>query len=326
MFIHLHNHTEFSLLDGATRVDALVDRVSELGQSAVAITDHGWMAGAIKLTKACKAKDIKPIIGSEVYIASQEDMSEKAANGGDNFHLTLLCANRDGYANLRRLTSLAYIKGFHYKPRIDRKTLAANAAGIIALSGCIAAELPQAIIDGDSKRAKRLIDFYTKTFGKRFFIELMAHGSTGGVDHVSEKRDGVVVMGEGQLNAELVRLANLHSIPLVATNDAHYLMGDDGDAHDTLLCMQMGTKKDDPKRMRFPGAEHAAWEFFVKTEKEMKAMSKNKAWKEACDNTAEVARLVETDVIPMGQTVLPKFQIPHDDMGYVIWQRTGLLL
>lgn len=326
MFIHLHNHTEYSLLDGASKVDALVDRIESLGQTAVAITDHGWMAGAIKLTKLCKPRGIKPIIGSEVYIATQEDMRQPAASAGDNFHLTLLCATPDGYSNLRRLTSLGYKDGFHWRPRIDKRTLAANADGIIALSGCVAAELPSLIIDDKMKEARRLVAWYQKVFGDRFFIELMSHGSTGRVDHVRIERNGKIIMGESELNAALVSIAHAAGVAVVATNDAHYLTEEDGDAHDTLFCMQSGKWKGDPQRtLIFPGVEHAKWEFYVKSEREMKAMSKDKIWREACDNTITVADMVQYDVIPMGKVVLPKFEIPHDP-GFEIWRKTGMLI
>lgn len=300
--------------------------MAELGQTAVAVTDHGWVAGGVKLTKACKEKGIKPIVGSEVYISAQDDMKEAAAHSGDNFHLTLLCATAEGYKNLRTITSLAYLEGLSYKPRIDKSTLKDHADGLIVLSGCIGGELPQAIIEGNARSVKRLIEFYQSAFGENFFIELMSHGRTGTVDHVRQEIDGKVVMQEHELNDELVALSVKHGIPLVATNDAHYLTRDDGDAHDTLLCLGMGKHKEETPRLRFPGAAQQAWEFFIKSEAEMRALSKKKWWREACDNTVEVAnRITDGGVIPMGKVVLPKFNIPHDP-GFEVWKKTGVIL
>lgn len=325
-FVHLHNHSEYSLLDGASRVDALVERVESLGQSAVAITDHGWVAGAVKLTKKCKELGIKPIIGSEVYMAKQKDMKEPSEGPGDNYHLTILCQNKAGYANLRRLTSLAYTEGFHYKPRIDRRTLGEHNEGLIILSGCVGAELPQLIGRGKKKAVKRLMDFYCKKFTDRFFIEIMAHGATGGIDHVAitDGRNGPVLMYEGELNDALVEIAGEYGLPVVATNDAHYLTRGDGCAHDTLVALGMGKSKMDLDRLRFPGAEHQAWEFYIKSAEEMHEISGESFWEEACDNTQEVARLVEDSVIDLGVTALPQYVIPHDP-GYDLWKKHGRL-
>lgn len=324
-FVHLHNHTEYSLLDGASPIDKLVDRVEALGQNAVAATDHGWVAGAVKLTKACKAKGIKPIVGSELYIATQEDMADAASNPGDNYHLTVLCQSREGYENLRYLTSIAHLDGLSYKPRVDKRTLAEYARGLILLSGCVAAELPQLLIRGREKDARRLVEFYASAFPDRFFIEVMAHGQTDNVDHVRIEEDGQVLMYEHELNDALVRMAAIEGIPIVATNDAHYLTREDGDAHDTLLCIGMGAWKEKEGRLRFPGAEHAAWEFYVKDEKEMRAASDKSWWDEACRNTQVLADTIDDAVVEIGGTVLPKYQIP-DDPGYDLWRKTGVIL
>lgn len=321
-FNHLHVHTEYSLLDGAIRMDNLVKRAAELGQSAVAITDHGWIAGAVKFVKAAKEAGIKPIIGMETYVATSPTIESPAKSGGDNFHLTVLAANRDGYHNIMRLTSEAHLRGLSYKPRIDKPLLAAHSSGLILLSGCIGAEIPSLLIDGKEAEAAELARWYLSHFGGRFFIELMAHGSTDGVDHVRIEKDGVVLMGEGQLNAALIDLANKLSIPVVATNDAHYLTRDDGDAHDTLLCLGMGSWKEKEDRMRFPGSQHKAFEFYIKSDSEMRTISDDIDWQRACDNTQVVADMVENDIISLGNTILPKFEPPHDE-GFERYLRTG---
>lgn len=324
-FVHLHNHSEFSLLDGAAPAEEIPKVARELGQEAVAITDHGWLAGAVIFQTACLEQDVKPIIGSEIYMATQEDMSVPATNPGDNFHLTVLCQNPDGYANLRRLTSLAHLDGLSYKPRIDKKTLREHSDGLIVMSGCVAAELPQALIYGHEKKARGLVEWYLDTFGENFYIELMAHGSTDNVDHVRIEEDGEVLMYESELNDALVRLAFTYGIPLVATNDAHYLRREDGDAHDTLLCIGMGAWKEKEGRMRFPGAEHAAWEFYMKSGEEMLAAADTDFWREACENTIHLASTVESQIIEVdGDTIIPRFDVPEDDPEFKLW-KAGVL-
>jgi DNA polymerase-3 subunit alpha len=268
-FTHLHVHSEMSLLDGAIRIPDLCKKAVEHGQSAVAITDHGWIAGAIKFVEAARETDIKPIIGMETYLASDNDRLKPAKSGGDNFHLTLLAKNAEGYKNLMRLTSLAYLEGMSYKPRIDRNLLAENKEGIIVLSGCIGAEIPQTIINEGYNTGLKLARWYAKTFGDNFFIEVMSHGASGGVDHVRVETGGSILFTESQLNAALVRIADVLGVGVVATNDAHYLDREHGTHHDTLLCIGMGAWKDKPDRMRFPGAAHKSWEFYIKSEAEM---------------------------------------------------------
>lgn len=327
-FAHLHVHSEFSLLDGAIRVPDLVQRVSEMGQSHVAITDHGWIAGALKFQKAAIEAGVTPIIGSEMYMATGEDMRLKTKDAGDTFHLTVLAQNREGYRNLMRLTSLAHIEGLGHRPRIDKDTLAEHSDGLICLSGCVAAELPQHLIWGREKDARDLVEWYQETFGDRFHIELMSHGSTGGVDHVAiEDEKGNIVMEETQLNRALVDIADRYGVGVVATNDAHYLTHEDGDAHDTLLCISAGewkTKKD--RRMQFPGAEHDAWEFYVKSEAEMLEASDEDYWETACANTALVVKDVERGVVETGNTVLPDFPIPDDDPLFDLYKETGAII
>lgn len=321
-FAHLHVHSEYSLLDGAIKVDSLIDRAVQNGQSAVAITDHGWIANAVRFQKSAQKKGIKSIIGMETYMASQDDMRKPAKSGGDNYHLTLIAQNAEGYRNLVRLTSLAHVHGLSYKPRIDYSTLVQHSRGIIVLSGCIGAEIPQRIVRGDGAGAEKRLVQFQHDFGDRFYVEVMYHGATNGLDHTRvEDEYGNVMMQEHELNAELVRLANKHGVGLIATNDAHYLEREDGCAHDTLLCIGMGAWKDKPNRMRFPGASHRSWEFYIKSEAEMLAVSLESWWHTACSNTAVLADSIQAGVIPTGQTLMPRYEAPDDDIQFNHWLR-----
>lgn len=318
-FCHLHVHTEMSLLDGAIRIPDLCTRAKESGQSSVAITDHGWVAGAVKFVEAAADSGISPIIGMETYLASDGDRLTPAKSGGDNYHLTLLARSKQGYANLMRLTSLAHVEGLSYKPRIDRNLLRECRDGIIVLSGCIGAEIPQTIIEKGFQSGLKLARQYAQVHGENFFIEVMYHGATNGVDHTRIEKDGVVEFSESDLNAALVAIADILGIGTVATNDAHYLERGHGNHHDTLLCIGMGAWKDKPNRMRFPGAEHKAWEFYIKTEAEMLAICPDPWWQTACANTALIADMIEKDVVPLKQNILPKFKIPTNDPNFQQW-------
>jgi DNA polymerase III subunit alpha len=317
-FAHLHVHSEFSLLDGAIKVDALCKRAVELGQSSVAITDHGWIASAVKFVEAAKEAGVKPIIGMETYMATTGDMLDPAKSGGDNFHLTLLAKNSEGYKNLMRLTSLAHTQGLSYKPRIDRSTLYIHREGIIVLSGCIGAELPQTIIHGGFKRGMDVAEKFQRMFGEDFYIEIMNHGATGGIEHVSVERDGKTDFTESDLNNALVMIADRLGIGVIATNDAHYLQRDHGNHHDTLLCIGMGAWKDKPDRMRFPGAEHRAWDFYIKSEQEMLSMSQEEWWQSACANTAILADSISDSIVEFGLNAAPRYRIP-DDPDFKAW-------
>lgn len=326
-FTHLHTHSEFSLLDGASKVPELCDRVKELGQEAVAITDHGWMAAAVKLVAEAERAEVKPILGSEVYMATQDRLTDPAAKSGDNYHLTLLCQNQEGYRNLVRLTSLAHLQGFHYKPRIDHHLLEEHAGGLIVLSGCIAGELNQRLIEGNEKEARRLIDWYARVFDDRFFLEVMYHGcKADGEDIVNiTGADGDVTMEEYELASWIADEGRKRGIPVVATNDAHYLTREDGDAHDTLLCLQSGGWKHKEERLMYPGFPEGLFEFYVKSEEEMKACAPGDYWDEACDNTQVVVEMVEDDVLPKHGLIMPRFQIPKD-VGFSYWRQTGAFL
>lgn len=305
-------------MDGAIRVTDLVKRAASLGQTAVAITDHGWLANAIKLQTEAKEHGIKSIIGMETYLASDNDMAKPAKSGGDNFHLTLLAQNRVGYQNLSRLTSLAHTHGLSYKARIDRTTLAQHAEGLIVLSGCIGAEIPQTIIERGEQAGLKLAREYQRQFRDNFYIEVMSHGAIGGIDHVRVERANQTYFTESDLNAALVRIADVLGVGVVATNDAHYLERGHGQHHDALLCIGTGSWLDKVGRLRFPGAEHKSWEFYIKSEQDMLAVSPDSWWSTACANTAILADSIESDVVPLGMNILPVFKIPNDP-DFVKW-------
>ena len=289
-FVHLHLHTEFSLLDGACRIAKLVERVKELGQEAVAITDHGCMYGVIDFYKACKAAGIKPIIGCEVYVAPRGRTRFQKVHEFDSAftHLVLLCRNQEGYRNLSYLVSQAYLEGFYIKPRIDWDLLREHAGGLIACSACLAGELPRLLMAGEYEKAKETALEMRELFGEDgYYLELQDHG----------------IPAQKQVNAGLLRLHQETGIPLIATNDAHYLRREDAQMQDVLMCIQMGKTLDDPGRMRFETRE-----FYVKGEEEMAALFPD--CPEAIENTAKIAQLCSVD-FEFGKYHLPHFQLPE---------------
>ena len=289
-FVHLHLHTEFSLLDGACRIAKLVERVKELGQEAVAITDHGCMYGVIDFYKACKAAGIKPIIGCEVYVAPRGRTRFQKVHEFDSAftHLVLLCRNQEGYRNLSYLVSQAYLEGFYIKPRIDWDLLREHAGGLIAFSACLAGELPRLLMAGEYEKAKETALEMRELFGEDgYYLELQDHG----------------IPAQKQVNACLLRLHQETGIPLIATNDAHYLRREDAQMQDVLMCIQMGKTLDDPGRMRFETRE-----FYIKSEEEMAALFPD--CPEAIENTAKIAGLCNVD-FEFGKYHLPHFQLPE---------------
>ncbi|WP_094605085.1 DNA polymerase III subunit alpha [Sporomusa silvacetica DSM 10669] len=266
-FVHLHNHTEYSLLDGAGRIKDLVSRAKELGMPAVAVTDHGTMYGIIDFYKQAKKQGIKPIIGCEVYVAPRSRFDKAAVEGESYYHLVLLAYNEQGYRNLIELVSRGYSEGFYYKPRIDREILRSYNEGLIGLSACIAGEIPAAILRGDIDKAEALASEYKEIFGaENFFIELQDHG----------------MPEEKQANQQLVKIARKLGLGLVATNDAHYINKQDAECHDVLLCIQTGKTVDEPGRMRFPSDD-----FYLKTPAEMAELFAE--YPEALANTCKIA-------------------------------------
>ncbi len=287
-YVHLHLHTEFSLLDGACRIKDLVGRVKELGQEAVAITDHGCMYGVIDFYRACKGAGIKPIIGCEVYVAPRTRFNKVHEFDSEARHLVLLCRNEQGYRNLSYMVSQAYLEGFYIKPRIDMDLLREHREGLIACSACLAGELPRRLRAGEYEKAKAYALEMRELFGEDgFYMELQDHG-------IAEQK---------QVNAGVLRIHEETGIPIIATNDCHYIRKEDAEMQDILMCVQMGKTLDDPGRMRFESQE-----FYVKSEEEMAALFPN--YPEAIENTAKIAELCNVE-FEFGKYHLPHFQLPE---------------
>ena len=287
-FVHLHVHSEFSLLDGACRIDGMMDRVKELGQSAIALTDHGVMYGCIDFYKAAKAAGVKPIIGCEVYMARRRMSDRIHGIDNDPYHLVLLCENRTGYENLCYLVSEAFLHGFYGKPRVDLELLEAHHEGLIALSACLGGAIPQALLDEDYDRAQRFARELSRIFGpEHFYLELQDHG----------------IASQRPVNQGLMRLARETGLPLVVTNDAHYLRKEDADVQDILLCIQTGKTMDDLNRMRFETQE-----FYLKSEEELRALFPG--CDEAFENTAKIAEMCNVE-FTFHDYHLPAFPVPE---------------
>lgn len=286
-FVHLHCHTEYSLLDGACRISDLIKRTKELGMNAVAVTDHGSMYGTIEFYKQAQKEGIKPIIGCEVYVAPQSRFDKNAVEGEAYYHLVLLAENNQGYRNLIELVSRGYTEGFYYKPRIDRDLIKEYSEGLICLSACIAGELPALLLKGNYEGAEKLALEYRKIFGpENFFIELQDHG-------LPEQKT---------VNGQLVTIARKFGIGLVATNDLHYVDKSDSECHDVLLCIQMGKTVDDAGRLRFPNDE-----FYLKSPEQMADLFAE--YPEALFNTCAIAERCNVD-FSFGQLFLPEFPVP----------------
>ena len=293
-FTHLHVHTEYSLLDGSNKIKEYVKRVKELGMNSAAITDHGVMYGVIDFYKECKAQGIKPILGCEVYVAPGSRFDKELWGGEDRYyHLVLLAENNIGYANLSRIVSRGFTEGYYYKPRVDMELLQTYHEGIIALSACLAGEVPRYIQKGLIDEARKAAIRYRDCFGEgNYFLELQDHG-------IPEQK---------LVNTELLKLSRELSIPLVTTNDAHYTYAEDAKPHDILLCIQTGKKLADEDRMRYEGGQ-----YYVKSEEEMKGLFPY-AW-EAVENTQRIADRCNVE-IEFGVTKLPHFEVPE---GYDSW-------
>ena len=303
-FTHLHLHTEYSLLDGACRIEGLMQRVKALGQTAVAITDHGVMYGCVDFYKAAKKVGVKPIIGCEVYVATRTRFDKVNRIDGSN-HLVLLCKNETGYKNLIKMVSAGFTEGFYNKPRVDHELLEEYHEGLICLSACLAGEIPQALLAGDYEKAKNLARYYEDLFGKgNYYIEIQDHG-------LDEQRTVLPL---------LVRLSRETGIPLVATNDAHYLEKEDSRMQHILICIQTNKTVNDDDVLEF-GTD----EFYVKSNDEMYELFS--AWPEACENTNRIAEMCSFD-FEFGVTKLPYFVAPDgmDNKEYFVKLcRDGLL-
>ena len=288
-FVHLHNHTNFSLLDGATRIERLVSHCCAEGMRAVAITDHGNMFGAVQFYRKARDSGLKPLLGMEAYLAagSRHDRGG-TSTGRERFHQLLLAKDQTGYRNLMKLASVGYLEGFYYKPRIDKKILAEHAEGLIATSSCLSGEAPQYLLRGDYEGARRALGELVDIFGQdNVYVELQDQG-------LPEQR---------QINPELIRLGAELDLPLIATNDCHYLLKEDAHAHDVLLCIQTGKGLSNPARMKFPNDE-----FYVKTAQEMWEIFAEVP--EALTNTEKVAERCNV-VLNFEENHLPRFPVPE---------------
>ena len=287
-FVHLHIHSEFSLLDGANRIKDLPVRAKELGMKAMAITDHGVMYGAIDFYKACKKEGIKPIIGCEVYVAPRTRFDKEPNIDNHYYHLILLAKNNQGYKNLSKLVSLGFVEGYYYKPRIDLEILEKYSEGLICLSACLAGAVNQALINGQEEKAEEVALWHKKVFGEDYYIEIQNNG----------------IPEQVLANQKLVKLARKLDIPLVATNDAHYLKKEDAYNHEVLLCIQTGKKMSDPDRMRFDTDE-----LYVKSPEEMSEYFK--AFPDAIENTVKIAEKCNVE-FEFGHTILPNYDVPAE--------------
>jgi DNA polymerase-3 subunit alpha len=285
-FVHLHNHTEYSFLDGAIRIKELVARAREFGMPALAITDHGGLFGAVEFFNACMSEGIKPIIGFEAYVAPQS-RKDKNKTGEENYHhLVLLARNNEGYKNLMKLSSIGYIEGFYYRPRIDMEVLRQHSTGIIATSACVAGAIPRALLSGDAAKAQKITEEYIDIFGKEnFYFELQNHG----IDKELVAFD------------ELIKLGRRMNVPFIVANDAHYLNKEDSTSHEVLLCIQTQTTLDNPSRYRF-GSD----QIYFKSPEEMALLFPDIP--EALTNTIEIAERCCVDIKAPAQ--LPKTQVP----------------
>ncbi len=284
-FVHLHLHSQYSLLDGAVRLKDLMEVVKEHGSPAVALTDHGNMYGTFEFVQLANEAGIKPIVGCEVYLV--DNMHEKSPKEV-RYHQLLLAINEEGFRNLSRIVSLGFLEGFYSKPRVDKELIKKYSKGLIATSSCLQGEIPQAILKGNIEKAEQLLKWWLDVFGENYYLELQRHG----------------IPEQDKLNIVLLELAEKYSVPVVATNDVHYLHKEDYEAHDVLLCIQTGKKKDDPKRMRFDVNE-----FYLKTPQEMQELFADIP--QAIENTLAIADKVQPLSLAR-DTLLPKFPIPAE--------------
>ncbi|MGN0160557.1 MAG: DNA polymerase III subunit alpha [Lachnospiraceae bacterium] len=293
-FTHLHVHTKYSLLDGSSKIEELVARAKELGMDSMAITDHGVMYGVLEFYRAAKAAGIKPILGCEVYVAPGSRFDKEISSGEDRYnHMVLLAENDLGYKNLMKIVSKGFVEGFYYKPRVDAEVLEQYHEGIIALSACLAGEIPKYLVSGLYDAACQSALKYQKIFGKdNFFLELQDHG----------------IQEQKYVNQQLVRMSSELNIPLVATNDIHYTYASDAEAHDILLCLQTGKKVSDEDRMRYEGGQ-----YYCKSPEEMAQLFPYAL--EALENTHKIAERCNVE-IEFGVTKLPHFEVPE---GFDSW-------
>lgn len=296
-FVHLHNHTHYSLLDGLTKIPDLVDFVKNEGMEAVAVTDHGTMSGLVELYKTCNDAGIKPVLGLEAYVAARKMTDRDPAHDKQRFHITLLAMNNQGFENLCHLMSEAEINGRYYKPRIDHDLMEKFSEGIICLSGCAGSEISEALRANDTKRARELVDWYSNVYKDRFYLEMQDHGHPDSPSHWDVQNN---------INQHLAKIAEETGLPLVVTCDAHYLHSEDQDAHEVLLCVGTASNLSDPNRMSMKDLE-----LHVIPPKDIIARW-GKDFPEAVRNTRRIADRCNVD-LQLGRILIPKFPLPEGE-------------
>ena len=296
-FVHLHNHTHYSLLDGLTKIPDLIDFVKSEGMEAVAVTDHGTMSGLVELYKTAHDAGIKPILGCEAYVAARGRADRDPAHDKERFHITLLAKNNQGYENLCRLISVAETEGKYYKPRIDHEVMEKYHEGIICLSGCASSEISVHLKDGDYEGAKKLVEWYHSIFGDDFYLEMQDHGHPDSPTHWPVQT---------KINEGLQKIAKETGLPLVVTCDGHYLKHEDRDSHEVLLCIGTAANLSDPNRMSLKG-----FELHVIPPKEI-IQRWGKDFPEAIRNTKRIAEMCDVD-LQLGRILIPKFPVPEGE-------------
>ena len=296
-FVHLHNHTHYSLLDGLTKIPDLVDFVKSEGMEAVAVTDHGTMSGLVELYKSCNDAGVKPVLGLEAYVAARKMTDRDPAHDKQRFHITLLAMNNQGFENLCHLMSEAEINGRYYKPRIDHDLMEKFSEGIICLSGCAGSEISEALRANDTKRALELVDWYSNIYKDRFYLEMQDHGHPDSPSHW-DVQNGI--------NQHLAKIAEETGLPLVVTCDAHYLHSEDQDAHEVLLCVGTASNLSDPNRMSMKDLE-----LHVIPPKDI-ITRWGKEFPEAIRNTRRIADRCNVD-LQLGRILIPKFPLPDGE-------------
>src|SRR5690606_14559900 len=285
-FVHLHTHSEYSLLDGANRLEALVRRAVDLEMPALALTDHGCMFGAWTFQQLANRHGLKPLLGMEAYVAPGDRRVKSGGTGEDKYyHLVLIARDEVGYRNIVRLTSIGYLEGFYHRPRIDREVLQKYSEGVIVTSACMAGEVARHLMAGRREQAKEAAAWYAEVFRDRYYLEVQAHDSEG----------------QHQLNREMLSLADELGLPVVATNDAHFLRAEDHDAHDVLLCIGLGKDRDDENRMRYDSG------LYFKSAPEMAERFPGRP--DVLENTLAIADSVNVEF--KKQYHVPKFPLPE---------------
>lgn len=296
-FVHLHVHTQYSILDGASAIKPLIKRAKALGMPSLAITDHGNMFGVKEFHDAAVKEGVKPILGCEVYVATGSRFDKKRGREDRGHHLILLAKNLTGYHNLAKMVSYAFTEGYYYHPRVDKELLRTYHEGIICCSACLGGELPQAIMHGGFDKAEAVVREFKEIFGDDYYLEMQLHRSG------DPRRDADVYENQKRVNAVILELAAKHNVKYIASNDAHFIMADDAEAHDRLICLNTGKDLDDPTRMRYTGQE------YLKSEQEMAELFGDHP--EALTTTLEIADKVEEYSLEH-KPLMPNFPIPDD--------------